>query len=242
MAEEGKPEEYSFPLSSIPPLQRHNFAQESLGALVYHMQQTGFHQWGFVIYRCAYGNDALWERFLAYMEKAVIESLDYSGRKELLKQYIQWTIMENAETMSAASKSDIRKCFTEWAFDRSEERDRRGAEHPLSHKLPRFAYCLYVDQRCLDSLKECEDSLAAKQPGVEPPVVVIVIDTEFNEAKARKGREPEIDGFKARFLGWMYMDHGSLPGLYNSLHGSPLDGMEYKRPPKVYPCLNFTLN
>lgn len=241
MADEAEAAEYSYPLSSIPPLQPHNFAQESLGPLVYRMQQTGFHKWGFLIYRCAYGDDALWERYLAHLKEASIEDLDYCGRKELLKQYMQWTVIENPEALGGASKSDVRKQFTEWAFLRSEERDGAGAEHPLSYRLPRFAYCLYVDQRCLDTLKEYEDFMTTKKPGRKPPVVAIVIDTDFDEAKARRGREPEIEGFKARFVGWMYVGHNALPSLYDSLHEKPLDHVEYMRPPRVYPHAKYTL-
>jgi len=38
---------------------------QMVGAQGHHMQMTGFFHWGFVIYRCNYSDDALFDRFIA---------------------------------------------------------------------------------------------------------------------------------------------------------------------------------
>jgi hypothetical protein len=34
------------------------------------MIDTGFHVWGFVIYRCVYGDDKAWQRYMKYFKGA----------------------------------------------------------------------------------------------------------------------------------------------------------------------------
>jgi hypothetical protein len=66
-------QEYRIPLSSIFVIQQNNAMDESFGKLVYYRQQTGFQKWGFVIYRCAYGDSALWQRYPDKMEEVTLK-------------------------------------------------------------------------------------------------------------------------------------------------------------------------
>jgi hypothetical protein len=225
--------EYSYPLSSVPTLQLHNLATEPLGRITFNLQRTGFHKWGFVVYRCAYGNDNLWQRYVDKMKEKAILALDESGRKGLLKQYMDLTIIEDEQTLGNVSKDDVRIRFTDWAFERSDERDGVGASHLFSYRLPRFAYCLYVDQTCLNSLKAFEKFAAKGNKGKEPPITVVIVDAGFNKPKS--GREPEVEGCTSRYVGWMYMEVEFIPSLYNRLHSQDLDDYDYIRPPKIYP-------
>lgn len=43
------------------------------------MIKTGFHEWGFVIYRCVYGDDAAWQQYMKYFEEDVIDGLKHQG-------------------------------------------------------------------------------------------------------------------------------------------------------------------
>lgn len=43
------------------------------------MIKTGFQEWGFVIYRCVYGDDEAWQQYMDYFVEDVIEGLKHSG-------------------------------------------------------------------------------------------------------------------------------------------------------------------
>jgi hypothetical protein len=49
------------------------------------MINTGFHEWGFVIYRCVYGDDEAWERYVKYLEEDVIDGLKMTGGDMLVR-------------------------------------------------------------------------------------------------------------------------------------------------------------
>lgn len=45
--------------------------RSSLPRLIESLSLTGFHNWGFVIYRETYGDDAIWERYMDYFKSQV---------------------------------------------------------------------------------------------------------------------------------------------------------------------------
>ncbi|KAK3681408.1 hypothetical protein B0T22DRAFT_473349 [Podospora appendiculata] len=92
------------------------------------MTQTRFYHWGFVIYRCAYGDDALWGRYLEYMKTSVSKTLERRQRRGLLEQYLEWTVMDNRKRLEGASKADVKKLFHNWYSNRSETRDGVGMD------------------------------------------------------------------------------------------------------------------
>lgn len=55
-------------LDSIPQLKR-NFTlkREEYGSFIAGMQETGYHKWGFVIYRTTYDDDDAFQRYIALM-------------------------------------------------------------------------------------------------------------------------------------------------------------------------------
>lgn len=67
----------------------------SLANIAHIMVETGLHQWGFVIYRCVYGDDDLWDRYLGYMKAVAGRCLDEERKRGLMEQYLKWTVMDN---------------------------------------------------------------------------------------------------------------------------------------------------
>lgn len=70
-------------------------------------------KWGFVIYRCAYGDDIAWERYLRALADAAREDLGRRGRKDLA-EFLEWTIFEDDVSLSGASSQTVRERFTGW--------------------------------------------------------------------------------------------------------------------------------
>ena len=64
-------------------------------------------KWGFVIYRCTYGDDARWARFMDILNARVRQSLEFEGALDLMNS-LDWTVQEDP-TLQDASKDEVRK-------------------------------------------------------------------------------------------------------------------------------------
>lgn len=56
-----------------------NWSTQPFAATLRGMIETGLQEWGFVIYRCVYGDDEEWKRFMKYFEDDVVDGLDTLG-------------------------------------------------------------------------------------------------------------------------------------------------------------------
>jgi hypothetical protein len=200
------------------------------------MRETGFHRWGFVTYRAAYCDNNLWDQYLAALKDNVREHLERSNCEELLLQYIQWTVFD-AE-VDKSTKNGVRQHFAAWC-------DENSVEHGVRRRLPRFNYCLYVDQRCLDTLEaHVKAKSNRKVAGLDaplPPLVAVVIDVNYSPPRwslsfsCHQNFAP-VEGGTGRHIGWEYYDTVYLPLLYDKLHVEGLNDEEsYFRPPGIAP-------
>lgn len=76
---------YSFTLKDLKFSQ---WGDNEMATTAFNMKKTGFHRWGFVIYRTTYDDDAAWERYLEALKLAALHSLESSGADVLLEQYM----------------------------------------------------------------------------------------------------------------------------------------------------------
>lgn len=200
------------------------------------MQETGFHSWGFVIYRGYYEDEDTWKRYLKAMERAIHEWLVFCGREDLLSQYLRWTIIED-EALATATIPEIRERFSRWCSKRSLARDGKGAAHPfVPESIPRFMYCIYVDAACVDLLDAYEEWVEGGKFDGIAYLPMILIDKDCDTGGEGRDGFPEVDGWTREYVGWMFMDVGSIPESYNTLGKMGLrTSGRYARPPLIYP-------
>lgn len=172
-----------------------------------------------------------------------------------LPQYAKWTVKEDRETLDGTSIDTVRDMFVQWRDEHSVERKPHwtrqlvpamARDPPM--RLPRFTYCLYVDQKCLSTVNAFAESFprpnrSAPEP---PPLVAALIDGDFDEsqyvrggpraAPDERGQFPAVDGRTCDYVGWEYVDTNGLGCKYEALHDLRLDDpMDYNRPPKISP-------
>lgn len=218
-----------------------NIGDHGLGHLIRGMQQTGYHKWGFIIYRCTYSDDEAWLRYVQYIKDKTISSLDLMGQQFLLEKYLDFPVIEDRYQLEGASKSVVRTLFAEQAErDRQKDQGGPGTATPFAKMIPRFNYCVYVDQLCLDTLLarekwEHEREQGQHQQGLPPRVICAIIDTDCEpDGEGEDGYEP-VEGCTRWFPGWMYCRADFLASLYDRLHFEELtEGYKsYERPPSV---------
>lgn len=71
------------------------------------MSIWGHRNWGFVIYRCTYEDDAQWACFMDILNEWTRQNLEYEGALDLLES-LDWSVQESHDFVGAR-KDDIRR-------------------------------------------------------------------------------------------------------------------------------------
>ncbi|RBR15101.1 uncharacterized protein FIESC28_07417 [Fusarium coffeatum] len=95
-----------------------------------------------------------WENYIEFLKTSVEMDLESLELSTLLMPHIEWAIIEDRDTLDNASKQQVREKFSEWTSQRSVERDGPRVEEAFQYGIPRFRYCIYVDQKCLDTVNQ----------------------------------------------------------------------------------------
>lgn len=234
---------------TLEELPDHDFAlrDDPLRFIPLSMLWSGYHRWGFVIYRCAYGDDDLWNRYLAQFKKNLHNELVDGRRAELLEKYLDWVVVEDPK-LDGAPKAEVRKRFRRWVAEQTRE---AGLLPDYAAMVSRFKYCLYVDQKCLDTLEPFQR--AGENPSMQghmglylrPPMVIVVIDRRWRprriHIKEKDRGHPLIEGCDERYVGWAYMKAFTIASLYNDFShdreelDNPYAPESYARPPRITP-------
>jgi hypothetical protein len=106
------------------------------------LNEDGHRVWGFVVYRCTYGDDAAWETFLERMHTRIRRYMEYNDGLNLLdKDCFKLTVLEDANKFDGASTQFVREHFKEWRKlavreeqgTREEVEARRVKPEPIYH-------------------------------------------------------------------------------------------------------------
>ncbi|KAK6392156.1 hypothetical protein LTR65_003928 [Meristemomyces frigidus] len=201
-------------------------------------------RFGFTVYRCVYGNDEEWSRFMERLTAHAHADLDRDPYGHLVKPLIVWNVQDNETELDGQSGTptfDPFSIFRDWV--RSVKDDQ---------SLSRYAHCIHADAEVVQSV------LTGGEPGsrtpddiLRPKGFVNVIDLQFKEQPEQLGPEdisddeerqehndgdegyPPIEGCKREDVGWMKVAARMLvPGAYQLLmkNGWPV---VYVRPPQV---------
>ncbi|KAK7697416.1 hypothetical protein SLS64_013554 [Diaporthe eres] len=227
---------------------------QTAGSRGHHMQITGFFHWGFVVYRCDYSDDALFDRFIAYLQEQTERYHRDRKQDHTTGRYLRWTLMQDHEALDGTTKNTVRRRFVEWRDGLSVERDGPGADRRITPYLPRFEYCVRVGRDSLDSLRAHEGTLRAGQKKHEaPPVFFTIVRTEQRPAGLPEGYDPDedddngenecdedpasapraIEGCMDEDVGWMYVPADHWVTLYEELHDDQAWYYLYRRPPGI---------
>ncbi|KAJ4249433.1 hypothetical protein NW762_012288 [Fusarium torreyae] len=226
-------------LESIPQLNTSMMESEPLSQLIRDMQESDFKLWGFVIFRSVYTDESQpqWKSYIEFFKAAVEDNLKFYELSTLLMPHLEWTIIEDREILNNASKQEVRERFSQWTAERSVERDGPGAEEPFIEKRPRFQYCIYVDQKCLDTFDKYKAWAESGAEGIKQHVVCVILDKDCKPTGRGRRGFPRIENCTRHDTGWMYTSVDCVSEVYNRLSFEDLAEHDYRRPPEVWPSL-----
>jgi hypothetical protein len=115
----------------------------------------GLKKWGWVIYRCTYGDDAAWQRFVNELHdyhKTLLR--DELQAEDLIPSY-DWIVKEDP-TLDGATKDEVRRRFRQFRTslleaevpDDLEERKKQA----ILWEWPRYNFCIHVGAEALESV------------------------------------------------------------------------------------------
>ena len=112
------------------------------------LQEDGHKIWGWVIYRCTYGNDEEWAEFMRRLTYYIENTLRDNNALDMLPS-ADYHVFEDRDQFDGAHPSAVLDHFTQWAATAPQHEQGEGA-YPM--RSQRYNYCLHVDQEALQSV------------------------------------------------------------------------------------------
>ncbi|KFZ16776.1 hypothetical protein V502_04906 [Pseudogymnoascus sp. VKM F-4520 (FW-2644)] len=236
-------------LASCPTWTPSEATSESYGHIIRAMKLPSFLKFGFVIYRCTYSDDAAWTQLLSLIKREAQEGIKKLGPgRDWLGAHLEWTVVEDP-TLDGATQEEVKRRFGGWADGVVEEYERTSTGNV--RRLPRFNYCVFVDEKGLASLEKSKAVVVLMRSERGIPAWVLEaqaaasrrpqssVDSEDEEEENFEDEEEEEEEeddipLAAHEATWMYVETQYLLSLYNSLHAGSGWKHSYVRPPGVY--------
>ncbi|KAL2130078.1 hypothetical protein VTI74DRAFT_6916 [Chaetomium olivicolor] len=180
------------------------------------MKCAKFHDqvWGFVIYRCSEGNQTAWVRLLEALGNRIQEDLRPSTTSHEVRDHFRSWVQKDLEDRLRPDATNLDD-YAGWLRATS---------------TPRYEYCLFVDDICLESVDH---------PGIDSPVVKLLCknwESPFPlEERNYTVPAPFHDGateYDEEDVGWMYMPLQCYLDKYAVLGKCDWDD-QYVRPPYI---------
>ncbi|KAL2076213.1 hypothetical protein VTL71DRAFT_1156 [Oculimacula yallundae] len=162
-------------IASCPTWTVEEATNGSHGHIIRGMKTLSFPKFGFVIYRCTYSDDVAWKKLLTLIKEEAQTHIEELGPgRNWLGSHLEWTVIEDP-ILDGASHDEVKMRFDKWADENVVESERTSRN--VLRWLPRFNYCVVVDEKCLVSLERSESTskAATAVPGKEPPVFLVLM-------------------------------------------------------------------
>lgn len=130
------------------------------------LKEDKLNHWGFVICRCTYGSQAKWDKFLALAKQEAHESLKDWGTGDLsVYDKMDWTVIEDAETLDGASILDTTRKFKAWVGVDGRTEMQGSILTDTWQNVPRYKFFMHVDEESLESVVDDEKARADSGAG-----------------------------------------------------------------------------
>jgi hypothetical protein len=114
-------------------------------------------KWGWVIYRCTYGDDSAWQQFLQQLtDYQTQEVLRRRNNADDLVPSYNWIVIEDPATLDGATKDEVRRRFkklrTSLVKDEVPDHLEDYKKRRLPSECPRYNFCIHVGSEAVESV------------------------------------------------------------------------------------------
>jgi hypothetical protein len=194
-------------------------------------------KWGWLIYRCTYGNDEAWSRFKQIIDQRSREIIaDYDTPEAA--DSLEWTFVEDRGALDGASRDQLRARFKTWATEAVRTEQPRAEDHG-TFGIPRYNFFIQVDESVLRSV--VYEAPQSPEMDMHAEGYVNFVDANWKPLSERlpaEGGEGDesyepIDGCREENVGWMKIASFMVgPDFYEVMSGFPDVWYSfYQRPP-----------
>ncbi|PMD14972.1 hypothetical protein NA56DRAFT_650547 [Hyaloscypha hepaticicola] len=201
-------------------------------------------KWGWVIYRTTYDDDEGWARFKQIITQGSLADIAESDAPEIADS-LEWTFVEDCDTLDGASKDHLRSRFKQWAPEALKIEQPRVDDHRFgTFGIPRYTYFVDVDEEALKSV--VYDAPQPPEVDLEgvgyvnfvdadwKPMTQIISELVSTDDGEEEVHEP-IEGCTEENVGWMKIPARFVRShFYQAMMGYPdIWYVFYQRPPEV---------
>ncbi|KAI7153368.1 hypothetical protein KC349_g8403 [Hortaea werneckii] len=138
-------------------------------------------KWGFIVFRCTYGDDARWARFMARLNTHKDHILREVYDKPELTDALDWNVQEDL-SLGGATKGEVRRRFREWVKSKADIPNGLVdfKEQFLMCENPRYNYCIHVDSDAMESMTPQPPDLGGPEGPVSGYVNVVRADEDWD--------------------------------------------------------------
>jgi len=199
-------------------------------------------KWGWIIYRCTYGDDGTWKRFMKILKRNTTDEICDSKAPEILDT-LDWKVFEGPE-FANADKHMVRQHFRTWAASNEAQAEQpnmrlKNKDGSVLEATPRYTFCLHVDTAALESVVGLSGPLIMDNHG-KAYVNMIDVSWRYGVVDKTSGEnydseeEEEVEGYRCHDVGWMKVAvHTLWVFVYHSLLDTSLYDNIYTRPPHI---------
>ncbi|PGH29830.1 hypothetical protein GX50_07409 [[Emmonsia] crescens] len=173
-------------------------------------------KWGWVIYRCTYGDDEAWARFQQIVNERSRKRMAEPDVPPEVANSLEWTFVSDPATLNGASRDQLRTRFLAWAAEAEKTEQPRADGKPWAGlRLQRYAFFIQVDEESLRSV--VEGNPEELMDGSWVHLVHADEDQDFGQnAKAEEDDEEEEDE------GWIMIAADMIgPDFYDAIGPMP---------------------
>ncbi|KAL4960978.1 uncharacterized protein BDV14DRAFT_181207 [Aspergillus stella-maris] len=148
--------------------------------------------WGFVIYRTTYASEEDWAEGIAKLNRHFDCCLPSPGNEaiRLVREGLRNVIIDDISTFNGASVETVLKRHQKWVVEECQIDIDEGE----AFGIPRFEFCLMIDEQCLRSILHCGNPVPGGDTDNKVMGYVNILDMEHNALAEDYDEGPFHDG------------------------------------------------
>jgi hypothetical protein len=136
------------PLADLPYFEL-NYIDTVPHNILYDLRYLKHDKWGWVIYRCTYGDDEAWAKFQKIINERSRKAMEELEFPHELASALEWTFLSDQSLFDGASRDQLRQHFHTWVTDAKISEQPRDVDGKNYDVAARYQYFVYVDEAVL---------------------------------------------------------------------------------------------
>lgn len=191
----------------------------------YDMETFTQTKWGYVVYRCTYGDDKLWEELMQFLKDNARRDLEESKAMDLWDS-LDWKVVSDPHKLDGASTEQVAELHRLWVKSDEARSEQTASDYnPLT---TRQIFCVHVDADALSSFANRNPQRL--RAGLKDYGYVNLVYADWGTYPLDSGEEEdEDDALKTNYM--LVNLKFLIPETYGYINGTEKWHYNYVQPP-----------